>query len=175
MPTIGTGIDRGQQPRIGPVEEVGTQLPDDLMESPVFLMVQLTRMARRRAEGIRRGDPDDNGVRLPHYAVLSILRQYGPASQREVADRLHFDASDVVGMIDMLEDKGYVSRLRDPSDRRRYKLTATPSGLVVLEEINRKARHGHGDFLSPLTPDERATLKTLLLKLYEHHHAIGRE
>ena len=157
------------------MEKVGESLPDDLLTSPMFLMVQLMRMARRRAETWQRADPADTGVRLPHYMVLSVLNHYGPASQREMADRLHFDASDMVGMIDLLEDHGYVSRLRDPSDRRRYKLTVTPSGLVALEEIHRRARDSHGGFFEPLTPDERATLMRLLTKLYEHHNAVGRE
>jgi MarR family transcriptional regulator, lower aerobic nicotinate degradation pathway regulator len=153
----------------------GADLPERLAASPVFMMLQLVRLARRSG-GLagRRNAPRQPGqVRLPHFAVLAVLAADGPTSQREVADRIHFDASDLVTIVDVLEEDGYLARLRDEADRRRYLLTLTPSGLVALQETEERARAGRDDFLAPLSPAERATLMDLLTRLYVHHSSAA--
>ena len=49
-------------------------------------------------------------------------------SQRDVAARTMIDASDVVDLVDRLEAAGFLRRVRDPDDRRRYTLVLTPAG-----------------------------------------------
>jgi DNA-binding MarR family transcriptional regulator len=88
-----------------------------------------------------------------------------------VADRLGFDASDMVGLVDSLEQGGYLTRQRDEADRRRYVLTATPTGRAVLEEIDVRSRQLRAEFLAPLSPQERATFQGLLRRLYAYHAA----
>ncbi len=139
-------------------------LPERLLAHPVFVMLQLVRLARRRGLRALPGD-----IRLPQYCVLAVLVDVGPASQREVADRLGFDASDLVGLVDALEADGYVTRERDDADRRRYILTATPAGRRALAEVEVRAREVRGEFLAPLSEAERATLQDLLRRLYLHH------
>jgi MarR family transcriptional regulator, lower aerobic nicotinate degradation pathway regulator len=154
-------------------------LPPDLLEHPVFVMVQLLRLARQRgnsgALGGRAVPRRPGDIRLPHFGVLAILSHFGPSSQREVADRLHFDASDMVAIVDVLEDDGFVCRLRDESDRRRYLLTVTPSGLVALRQTEERARDVRSNFLEPLSQEERASLLDMLNRLYEYHSNLAEQ
>jgi hypothetical protein len=71
-------------------------------------------------------------------------------------------------VIDELEARGHAVRERDPSDRRRNAVAATAgrhwlrSRMETMEE--RAAR-----YLPGLEPDERATLRSLLLRVLAHH------
>jgi MarR family transcriptional regulator, organic hydroperoxide resistance regulator len=58
-----------------------------------------------------------------------------PRSQRELAESLHFDASNITDIVDRLEARGLVVRNVDPRDRRVRRIMRTPEG----EELRRKA------------------------------------
>jgi MarR family transcriptional regulator, organic hydroperoxide resistance regulator len=66
-------------------------------------------------------------------AALSHLDE--PRSQRELAESLHFDASNITDIVDRLEARGLVVRTVDPHDRRVRRIMQTPEG----EELRRKA------------------------------------
>jgi MarR family transcriptional regulator, lower aerobic nicotinate degradation pathway regulator len=141
-------------------------LPERLLGSPLFLMLQLVRLARRRGQAAPR---EPGPIRLPHYSVLAVLTDLGPASQREVADALGFDASDLVGVVDSLEADGCLTRERDEADRRRHILTVTPVGRSALVKVEVRVAQAREDFLAPLSAAERVTLAELLRRLYTHH------
>ena len=64
-------------------------------------------------------------------AALSHLDE--PQSQRELAESLHFDASNITDIVDRLEARGLVVRTVDPNDRRVRRIVRTPEG----EELRR--------------------------------------
>jgi MarR family transcriptional regulator, organic hydroperoxide resistance regulator len=59
-------------------------------------------------------------------------------SQKELAARLHCNPSTVVDPTDRLEEKGYVVRRPQPTDRRVNVLTVTASGRRAREELLRR-------------------------------------
>jgi DNA-binding MarR family transcriptional regulator len=65
-------------------------------------------------------------VRLPADAALS---------QRDMSQRLHCAPSSVVGLIDSLEERGWLTRRVDRSDRRINVLVLTPAGKNAREEL----------------------------------------
>lgn len=103
-------------------------LPAALLENPPFLMLQILRAGKRMAE------EGPEGPRLAHMAILATLVELGPQSQRDLGQRLGFDPSDVVRLIDVLEDDGHAGRRRDPDDRRRDAVVMTDAGRLRLEE-----------------------------------------
>lgn len=137
-------------------------LPARLLKSPVFLMIMLTGEGRRRA--IARG----YRVRVPHFAVLAALDEFGPASQKEISERLRFDASDLVKVIDLLEEDGLVRRDRDPQDRRRHAIVLTPAGRRWLATRESDLLAGMAQFLGGLNASQQRTLQELLLQALAH-------
>src|SRR5215470_13984887 len=103
-------------PRPGP--------PDELLASTGFLIKKLGFAMKERSH--RALEP--GGVNPQHYAVLSVLAQGTCQSQATIADSLAWDRSQLVGLLDELEDHGYVARKRDPEDRRRHLVNLTPTG-----------------------------------------------
>ena len=139
-------------------------LPEPLLEFPSFLVFQVAREVRKLASALH---PD--GLRAPHVAVLACLEEFGPSSQKQISERLRIDASDLVTLLDELEERELATRTRDPRDRRRYVVRITSPGgralhsrLVLTHKLNDL-------LLAPLDQDERAELLRLLLKVYAHH------
>ena len=67
-------------------------------------------------------------MRAPEFAILHQLDDAGPISQQALGRALRIHPSNLVAMIDELEDAGSLIRRRDPDDRRRYLLELTDEG-----------------------------------------------
>lgn len=138
--------------------------PEPLLALPSFLMFQLLRESRRLIGAI-----GDSGLRLPHLGVLSSLAEFGPSAQRDLSIRLRIDASDLVSVLDDLEDEGLVRRERDTRDRRRHAVTLTTEGRTRLAHRLAISRELDDRLLAPLNEEERAQLHRLLVRVYAHH------
>jgi DNA-binding MarR family transcriptional regulator len=101
-------------------------------------------------------------LRPPSLGCLRIIATHGPISQREVADRVQVHASDMVALVDALEGYGLVHRERSPADRRRYDLTITDAGAVLVEHVARVAEQVGETFYSALSPAELEQLRALV-------------
>jgi DNA-binding MarR family transcriptional regulator len=86
-------------------------------------------------------------------------------SQREVSDALDLDLSDTVAAVDILERVGFVTRGRDPTDRRRYALTVTREGQQAADRLAIITAEAEETILAPLSTEERALLHQLLEKI----------
>jgi MarR family transcriptional regulator, lower aerobic nicotinate degradation pathway regulator len=97
-----------------------------------------------------------------HHALLSALDDLGPLSQQQLADSLDLDKSHLVGRIDDLEGRALVTRERDPGDRRRHRVTLTPAGKALVDQLRPVARASQQTFLDALSTAEQQSLITLL-------------
>jgi DNA-binding MarR family transcriptional regulator len=102
------------------------------------------------------------GLRPLARAVLLIVNQRGPSSQREISDVLGLDPSDLVSMLDQLEDAGFIERRRDPEDRRRNQIVTTARGKKAAARIAELAERAEEVALERLTEPERKQLAQLL-------------
>jgi DNA-binding MarR family transcriptional regulator len=88
-----------------------------------------------------------------------------PCSQRELAQCLHFDASNVTDIVDRLEARGLVARTIDPNDRRIRRLVLTAEGEAVRRKLLERAIAEAP--IGALTPAEQRKLRDLLGKVAE--------
>jgi len=138
-------------------------LPERLLQLPMYLMMALTREGYRCAiaSGVR--------VRLPHYAVLSVLAQFGSCSQKEIGERLGFDKSDATKIINHLEGRALIQRTKDEVDRRRHAVTLTAKGKRQLAASDAELLVCMRTFLRGLNRMEYKEIKRLLLKALQVH------
>lgn len=104
----------------------------------------------------------EHGLSTADHGVLVALADLGPLSQQQIADGLDADKSQVVRLIDQLEERGLVTRAADPTDRRRHRITLTGSGRELVERATPAVRRAEEHYLRGLTTAERTTLATLL-------------
>ncbi len=98
---------------------------------------------------------------------LDALKNLGESrSQRELAQCLHFDASNVTDIVDRLEERGLVVRTVDASDRRVRRLVLTPEGERVRQKLFEQALAGAPP-VTALSPAEQRSLCVLLAKIAE--------
>jgi DNA-binding MarR family transcriptional regulator len=104
----------------------------------------------------------EHDLRLVHHALLSALDDLGPLSQQQLADSLDLDKSHLVGRIDDLESRALVTRERDPGDRRRHRVTPTPAGKALVDQLRPVARASQQTFLDGLSAAQQQSLIALL-------------
>jgi DNA-binding MarR family transcriptional regulator len=124
-------------------------------------MVLLTRLSK---QVYRRSSEELLGMHLRHLMTLSYLRDNEHAPQGQLADAFCMDANNVVLLLNELEELGYVTRLRDPSDRRRHMVELTAEGHRALQGAEGAQEQIEGEVLRALDPQERATLWRLLTR-----------
>src|ERR1700722_15550518 len=124
-------------------------------------MVLLTRLAK---QVYRRSSDELLGMQLRYLVALSYVRDHDACPQQELADAFCMDANNVVLLLNELEDLGYVTRRRDPDDRRRHLVELTENGRSALTGAERAQETIEDDVLRALDPDERATLWRLLTR-----------
>src|ERR1700690_2505156 len=105
-----------------PVEFAGPSR--ELLLSTGFLLKRLGWTIKERAHDAL----ESTGLSPQHHAVLSLLDERACGAQGMLADALGYDRSQMVGLLDELEEQGLIARKRDPDDRRRHVVKLTPAG-----------------------------------------------
>jgi DNA-binding MarR family transcriptional regulator len=148
-----------------PVVKLGVRPPKELVCSTSFLLKRLGWAAKDRTFAAF----ETAGESPYHYAVLAVLDESARETQATIADALGYDRSYLVGLLDELEERGFVERKRDPADRRRHLVSLKPAGKEKLAELRAISQRVEDEFFAPLDPTDRRTLHDLLRRLAGAH------
>ena len=124
----------------------------------------LTRLSRRV---YAKATPQLIGMNLKQLTMLAALRDQGELPQNTLCDMMSTTQNTVVTWLNELEDAGYVSRVRDPDDRRKHNVTVTGKGIEALDHGESELRRLEDEVLSGLNADERTQLRRLMAKALE--------
>lgn len=105
------------------------------------------------------------GLRVRSYSVLALAVDEERLSQRDIAEYLRLDPSQVVALVDDLQERHLVTREPDPTDRRAKVVVATEAGRQLHKEAAEATRRALDDMLGGLQAEERAVLRALLGRL----------
>jgi MarR family transcriptional regulator, transcriptional regulator for hemolysin len=72
-----------------------------------------------------------------YYALLLIEKAEGKITQQELAWLLDIDKVSMLRSIDYLSEKGYVDRIKNMDDRRKYSLVLTKKARKAIPEITK--------------------------------------
>jgi DNA-binding MarR family transcriptional regulator len=111
-------------------------------------------------------------LKPPQVGALHQLRS-GPMSQQALGDALDIDASNLVALLNDLEDKRLITRRRDPDDRRRHIVEITETGVERLADVGVAVADVEERLLSALDDDQRAQLEELLTTIAASLCAAG--
>lgn len=75
------------------------------------------------------------GLTVTQFGVLEALHHIGPLCQSELAEKLLKSGGNLTLVVDNLEKAGYVTRERDPADRRYVVVKLTGKGQVFISAL----------------------------------------
>jgi DNA-binding MarR family transcriptional regulator len=130
---------------------------------PTLLLIKLGRITMHRfTEAL-----EPFGIRPRHVAALIELRDRGELTQQSLCGQLHLDPTNLVAILNELEQRGYATRRRDPEDRRRHLVEVSKKGIAVLEKVSEVMDGVEADLLRGFEPAEREQLEGLLTAIWE--------
>jgi DNA-binding MarR family transcriptional regulator len=74
-------------------------------------------------------------ISMTHFHLLSMLERHGSITMSRIAELLDVSVSNATGLIDRIEERGLVERVRVPTDRRVVHVQLTDKGRQQLHEI----------------------------------------
>ena len=75
------------------------------------------------------------GISMTQLHVMNMLERHGELAMSRLAEMLDVSLSNATGLIDRIEERGFVERIRVPSDRRIVLVRITDRGRAVMEEV----------------------------------------
>jgi DNA-binding MarR family transcriptional regulator len=111
-------------------------------------------------------------LKPPQVGALHQLGS-GPMSQQALGDALDIDASNLVALLNDLEDKGLITRRRDPDDRRRHIVEITETGVERLADVAIAVADVEERLVAALDEEQRAQLHELLATIVASLCATG--
>ena len=106
-----------------------------------------------------------SGVTAPQLVCLLQIADRGPMSSRELSRLVSLSPATLVGIIDRLENKGFIVRERCDRDRRVINLRATEAGQQLAAASPSPLQDSLADALVKLPDDERETIALALRKV----------
>jgi DNA-binding MarR family transcriptional regulator len=76
-----------------------------------------------------------SGISMTHLHILWLLEHHGDLTMGRLAELVDVSLSNASGLIDRMEERGLVERIRVPDDRRVVLVRASPEGARMRDEI----------------------------------------
>lgn len=121
----------------------------------LYLVKQLELAVRARLDEVLR----PVSITPPQYAALTVLERRSDLSTAELARNSFVTDQSAADMVASIEERGLVSRVPDPRDRRRRVLRLTDAGRELLDRVREQVEAVETAMLSPLTTDEHTDLR----------------
>jgi MarR family 2-MHQ and catechol resistance regulon transcriptional repressor len=99
------------------------------------------------------------------FGVLETLYHLGPLCQGEVSAKLLKSTGNITLVLDNLEKRGLVRRVREIEDRRMVKIFLTSEGEVLIQRVFPQMVKAITQEFGMLTDEEQVQLGTLCRKL----------
>ena len=129
---------------------------------------RLSVLSNRVSSAIANEYSERFGLTIPEWRVMAVLGGTPGLSAREVAERTAMDKVQVSRAVARLLRARRIQKAADDRDGRVTRLSLSSRGREIYDEIVPLALRLEGQFLSALSPAERADLDKLMTKLAAH-------
>ena len=106
---------------------------------------------------------DEIDLTYTQYIAMMVLWEEGQVTSKVLGEKLYLDSGTLTPVLKKLEEKGLVTRERDPKDERNLRVTLTEAGRALEAPAARVPEQMAG--CVHLTPEEAQALYVLLYKL----------
>ena len=105
-------------------------------------------------------------LRPVDFSVLTLIAHNPGATSRQICTTLDILPPNLVGLVRQLESHGLLLRKPHPTDRRAQGLHLSVAGKRLQRAAETEATRLESEVADVLTPDELATLNSLLRRVY---------
>ena len=91
--------------------------------------------------------------------LLWVLQLGGPSTQHALAASLEVSPRNITGLVDALEERGYVTRSPHPRDRRAIIVSLSESARSMMRRMQREHAELTDELLGAVAPADRAALE----------------
>jgi DNA-binding MarR family transcriptional regulator len=102
------------------------------------------------------------GLTPPHAGILRAIATEPGRSQQALSTQLGMLPSRIVVYVDELQQRGFLERRPNPTDRRLYALHLTVAGKRLMRKLSQLARQHESQLTSALDPEQYTALRGLL-------------
>ena len=151
---------------------VSTSLPETASEIPQNLVRDIIYQIRRLMQAGELFTKELNKayqVSSPQLHCLLALHENGPLPPSRIARHIMVKSSTVTGIIDRLEQKGFVERLRNSPDRRVITIQLTEAGKELAKNAPPPIQHKIVDGIRKLPEEE---INQIILSLSKLTHML---
>jgi len=97
------------------------------------------------------------GLNLSQYMTMLLVGSSRTLSCKDLKDNLDLPGSSTTFVLDSLEDKGLLTRIRSKRDRRQYLIELTPDGYNLYRKAMQAETERAEKILGTLNEGERST------------------
>ena len=101
------------------------------------------------------------------FSVLSVIHHNPGVTSRQLCLALNLLHPNMVVFLRTFEKRHLIKRSPHPTDGRAIGLYLTPEGMALMKEAEAAAAASDNDAVAKLTKAELATLRRLLMKIYQ--------
>lgn len=107
---------------------------------------------------------------IPPHEMYLLERIYLHSNilSKDISNKYNIPPSTLTGILDRLENKKLIERLRTNKDRRSIELIATENGKMAVQKHITEDRIFARNLFDNLEPPKKEQLKTLLQELFEN-------
>jgi MarR family transcriptional regulator, 2-MHQ and catechol-resistance regulon repressor len=105
------------------------------------------------------------GLTPTQFGVLEAILHIGPLSQRELCLKVLTSPGNMTDIVDKLETRGLVHRVRRQADRRAVQVELTSAGRALIEPLFARHAEDIRDAMGGLNSEELRQLANLLRRL----------
>ena len=110
----------------------------------------------------------EHAITDQQWRVMRALWEQKHLTSKQISEITLLPSPSLVGILDRLEKKGFVGRLRSIEDRRLVYIVPTQAGRKLQELMLPKIEQIHDRFMHQVTPDEWGELNRILDKLNKY-------
>lgn len=129
----------------------------------------LIKVISDRMKALGDNDLREHDLTFSQTQVLAAIEhEGGTVAQKEIEKILDVSHPTIVGLINRLQDKGFVTCETDETDRRSKIVTLTPKAVSLGRMMREKRDQSEKGMLEGLSDEEIEQLNVLLRKLYRN-------
>lgn len=104
-------------------------------------------------------------ITIDQWLVLKTIEEDNSIAQKDIAVKTFKDVASITRIIELLVQKGYLSRKSKSQDRRRFELTLTDEGNDIIKKMQPYIQINRAQALKDISDEEIKNLHSTLSKI----------